>query len=47
MEDKSVSTEVNEFITNIFKNGRIPTKEEYTQAWIKVINQIERNKAHL
>lgn len=31
-------------VINIFKNGRMPTKEEYTKLWIKIINQIEREK---
>ena len=31
-------------VKNIFKNGRMPTKEEYTKLWIKLINQIEREK---
>ena len=31
-------------VKNIFKNGRMPTKEEYTRIWIKMINQIEREK---
>lgn len=34
-------------VKNIFKNGRIPTREEYTSLWIKMINQIERKKANL
>lgn len=32
-------------VKNIFKNGRIPTKEEYTKIWIDLINNIEREKA--
>ena len=31
-------------VKNVFKNGKIPTKEEYTRIWIKMINQIEREK---
>ena len=31
-------------VKNVFKNGRMPTKEEYTRIWIKMINQIEREK---
>ena len=31
-------------VKNVFKNGRMPTKEEYTRIWIKTINQIEREK---
>lgn len=31
-------------VKNIFKYGRMPTKEEYTKLWIKIINQIEREK---
>jgi preprotein translocase subunit Sss1 len=34
-------------VKNIFKHGRIPTREEYTSLWIKMINQIERKKANL
>ena len=29
---------------NVFKNGRMPTKEEYTRFWIQLINQMERLK---
>ena len=32
-------------VINIFKNGRMPTKEEYTKVWIDLINKIEREKA--
>lgn len=32
-------------VKNVFKNGKTPTKEEYTRIWIKMINQIEREKA--
>lgn len=31
-------------VKNVYKNGRMPTKEEYTRIWIKMINQIEREK---
>ncbi len=34
-------------VKNVFKNGRMPTREEYTSLWIKMINQIERKKANL
>ena len=34
-------------VKNVFKNGKIPTREEYTSLWIKMINQIERKKANL
>lgn len=30
---------------SIYKNGRPPTKDAYTQVWIKLINQIEKRKA--
>lgn len=33
-------------VNNVFKNGRFPTKEEYTKFWIDMINQIERLKAN-
>ena len=36
----------NDTVKNIFKNGRMPTKEEYTKLWIKIINQIEREKVN-
>ena len=32
-------------VKNVFKNGRVPTKEEYTKVWIDLINKIEREKA--
>ena len=32
-------------VKNIFKNGKMPTKEEYTRVWINLINKIEREKA--
>jgi preprotein translocase subunit Sss1 len=32
-------------VKNVFKNGRRPTREEYTNLWIKLINQIERENA--
>ena len=32
-------------VKNVFKNGRMPTKEEYTKVWIELINKIEREKA--
>ena len=47
MEKKLNSIETNDFVTNVFKNGRIPTKEEYTQIWIRMIKQIEQEKANL
>ena len=34
-------------VNNVYKNGRLPTKEEYTQVWIDMINKIERIKANL
>lgn len=34
-------------VKSVFKNGRKPTREEYTNLWIKMINQIERAKANL
>ena len=33
-------------VKNIFKNGRMPRREEYTSLWIRMINQIERAKAN-
>ena len=44
MEEKKHPTPA---VKNIFKNGKIPTREEYTSLWIKMINQIERKKANL
>lgn len=29
---------------SFFKNGRLPTVEEYTRVWIKLINEIEKRK---
>lgn len=43
MEEKTVPIES---VTNVFKNGRLPTKEEYTRIWIDMINHIERLKAN-
>ncbi len=40
-EDQSISTES---VKNVFKNGRKPTKEEFTKVWIDMINHIERLK---
>ena len=28
-------------VKNIFKNGRMPTKEEYTKVWIDLIKPVE------
>lgn len=46
MKKKSVPSNSPEAVTNVFKNGRMPTKEEYTDLWIKLINQMEREKAN-
>ena len=43
MEEKKL---LNNAVKNVFKNGRMPTREEYTKLWIKMINQIEREKAN-
>lgn len=43
MEEKK---QPNNPVRNVFKNGRMPTREEYTGLWIKMINQIEREKAN-
>lgn len=43
MEEKTVPTDT---VKNVFKNGRKPTKEEYTKIWIDMINHIERLKAN-
>ena len=43
MEEKTVPSGT---VTNVFKNGRMPTKEEYTKFWIDMINHIERLKAN-
>ena len=32
-------------VKNVFQNGRLPTKEEYTKVWIDLINKIEREQA--
>ena len=34
-------------VKNVFRNGRKPTREEYTRLWIRMINEIERKKASL
>lgn len=36
-----------ESVTNVFKYGRMPTREEYTKFWIDLINHVERLKANL
>lgn len=46
MENKSIPSTSSDSVTNVFKNGRMPTKEEYTEIWIKLINQIEQEKAN-
>ena len=43
MEEKVVPTGA---VTNVFKNGQMPTREEYTKVWIEMINHIERLKAN-
>ena len=43
MDEKNVPSES---VTNVFKNGRMPTKEEYTKIWIEMINHIERLNAN-
>ena len=43
MEEKNI---LSGSVTNVFKNGRMPTKEEYTKIWIDMINHIERLKAN-
>ena len=46
MKKKPIPNISSESVTNIFKNGRLPTKEEYTNIWIKLINQMEREKSN-
>ena len=43
MEEKLVA---NGAVTNVFKNGQMPTREEYTKVWINMVNHIERMKAN-
>ena len=43
MEEKPVA---NGAVTNVFKNGQMPTREEYTKVWINMVNHIERLKAN-
>ena len=43
MEEKMMDTGG---VKNVFKNGQMPTKEEYTRFWIDMINHIERLKAN-
>lgn len=33
-------------VRNVFKNGKMPTREEYTNLWIRMINQIEKEQAN-
>jgi len=33
-------------VKNVFKNGKLPTREEYTNLWIRMINQIEGKKTN-
>ena len=32
-------------VRNVYKNDRLPTREEYTRIWIDLINRLERMKA--
>ncbi len=41
-EDQCIATES---VKSVFKNGRKPTKEEFTKVWIDMINHIERLKS--
>ena len=43
MEEKTMDTGG---VKNVFTNGRLPTKEEYTKVWIDMINHIERLKTN-
>lgn len=43
MEEKPVASGA---VTNVFKNGHMPTSEEYTRVWIDMVNHIERLKAN-
>ncbi len=43
MEEKLVA---NGAVTNVFKNGQMPTREEYTKIWIDMVNRMERLKAN-
>ena len=29
---------------SVFRSGDITTKEHYTQVWVRLINQLEKNK---
>ena len=42
VEENSVS---DSSVKNVFKNCRMPTKEEYTKVWMDLIRQMERLKA--
>ena len=46
MDKKPIPSTSSQAVINIFKNGKPPTKEEYTNLWIKLINQMERAKAN-
>ena len=32
---------------SVFRSGDITTKEHYTQVWVRLINQLEKNKSVL
>lgn len=46
MENKTVPGNPTNSVTNVFRNGRMPTKEAYTNVWIQLINQVERSKTN-
>ena len=44
MEEKSAAAGA---VRNVFKDGQMPTREEYTRVWIRMVNQMERLKTEL
>jgi hypothetical protein len=32
-------------VKNVFKNDELPSKNQFTQLWIEIINQLEKDKA--
>ena len=45
MEEKRITETSRESVIHVFQQGRMPTGEEYTKFWIRLINQLERERA--
>ena len=41
------ATETSSVCKSVFHNGAATTKEHYTQVWVRLINQLEKNKSVL